>query len=261
MSTNEMTLKTRIIHKHETEADWRKATGFTPLQGELIIYDIDDTHDYERFKIGDGKTNVNNLPFMGIYGKKTEVGYHGYELSSYSHTRGNTDATLVFATAPKQWKVGENLGVIGYVKLYNRFRIKSISGTTVVITDTQPYEEPFMYLPTGIANPIYLWTSSAMGSEPAWFINNAHPYDGTLLPDNFAANAIGEETKARGRAAIAGGRQTAALGDYSATFGRQNTVGYGAFSAGRNNQVYAEYGLGIGSGNVVTGQTTAAIGF
>lgn len=63
MSTNEKTLKTRIIHKHETEADWLKATGFTPLQGELIVYDIDDTHDYERFKIGDGETNVNDLPF------------------------------------------------------------------------------------------------------------------------------------------------------------------------------------------------------
>lgn len=60
---SEKTLKTRIIHKHDTEANWLKATGFIPKQGELIVYDVDDTHTYERFKIGDGKTLVSELPF------------------------------------------------------------------------------------------------------------------------------------------------------------------------------------------------------
>ena len=58
------TLKSRIIHKHETEANWNKATNFIPLIGELIIYDRDDNYTYERFKIGDGITNVINLPFL-----------------------------------------------------------------------------------------------------------------------------------------------------------------------------------------------------
>lgn len=53
----------RIIHKHDTEENWLKATNFIPKQGELIIYDIDENHNKERFKIGDGKTNVNLLPF------------------------------------------------------------------------------------------------------------------------------------------------------------------------------------------------------
>lgn len=60
---SEKTLKTRIIHKHDKEDNWLKATSFIPKQGELIIYDIDDAHQYERFKIGDGVKNVNNLPF------------------------------------------------------------------------------------------------------------------------------------------------------------------------------------------------------
>jgi hypothetical protein len=54
----------RIIHKHDTEENWDKATGFIPQQGEIIVYDIDTTHEHERFKIGDGKTSVNNLPFQ-----------------------------------------------------------------------------------------------------------------------------------------------------------------------------------------------------
>lgn len=56
-------LNSRIIHKHDTEANWNKATGFTPKQGEIIVYDRDSTYSYERFKIGDGITNINSLPF------------------------------------------------------------------------------------------------------------------------------------------------------------------------------------------------------
>jgi hypothetical protein len=59
----EKTIKSRIIHKHDIEANWLKANNFIPQQGELIVYDIDENYDYERFKIGDGETLVNTLPF------------------------------------------------------------------------------------------------------------------------------------------------------------------------------------------------------
>ena len=56
-------IKSRIIHKHDIEANWNKAVNFIPKQGEIIVYDIDDNHTVERFKIGDGKTTAINLPF------------------------------------------------------------------------------------------------------------------------------------------------------------------------------------------------------
>lgn len=59
----EKNILSRIINKHDTEANWNKATSFIPKQGEIIIYDIDTTHTYERMKIGDGKTAVTALPF------------------------------------------------------------------------------------------------------------------------------------------------------------------------------------------------------
>ena len=59
----EKILNTRIINKHDTEAHWSLATNFIPKQGELIVYDVDSTHTYERFKIGDGVTLVSELPF------------------------------------------------------------------------------------------------------------------------------------------------------------------------------------------------------
>lgn len=80
MATNN-TLNTRIIHKNDIEANWIKATGFTPWAGEIIIYRAEKEGDalpkdstdqlirntyitYSRIKIGDGKTNVNDLPFV-----------------------------------------------------------------------------------------------------------------------------------------------------------------------------------------------------
>jgi hypothetical protein len=58
----EKTLNTRIVHKHDVELNWN-LTDFVPKQGELIIYDADENYNYERLKIGDGKTAVVNLPF------------------------------------------------------------------------------------------------------------------------------------------------------------------------------------------------------
>ena len=54
----------RIIQKHETEANWNKATKFIPKLGEVIIYDPDANHTTSRIKIGDGTTVVANLPFV-----------------------------------------------------------------------------------------------------------------------------------------------------------------------------------------------------
>ena len=56
-------IQTRIKNKHDTEANWNSATNFTPLDGEIIVYDVDSNHPYPRYKVGDGTTLVDNLPF------------------------------------------------------------------------------------------------------------------------------------------------------------------------------------------------------
>ena len=66
---NEKRFNSRIVHKHDTETNWLKSS-LIPLQGELIIYDIEDgVCAYERLKIGDGIHNVNALPFADDYVK------------------------------------------------------------------------------------------------------------------------------------------------------------------------------------------------
>ena len=82
MATANNTIKTRIRLKSDTEANWNKAgprdgsAGFVPLQGELIVYNPDATHPFSRLKVGDGSTNVVNLPFIDagtLNGNETEI--------------------------------------------------------------------------------------------------------------------------------------------------------------------------------------------
>ena len=53
------TIKTRIVNKHDTSANWSKAVNFIPKKGEIIIYD-----DLRKIKVGDGATKVSSLPFV-----------------------------------------------------------------------------------------------------------------------------------------------------------------------------------------------------
>lgn len=70
-TTNQVIIKGKILHKHDTEANWKKATNFYPLLGEIIVYDPDENCPYPRYKTGiwDGKSTktddmlISNLPF------------------------------------------------------------------------------------------------------------------------------------------------------------------------------------------------------
>ena len=55
----EKNIKSRIIHKNDTNENWQKAVNFIPKLGEIVIYNSEKSW----FKIGDGKTNINDLPF------------------------------------------------------------------------------------------------------------------------------------------------------------------------------------------------------
>ena len=84
----------RIVHKHDVQSNWEKATAFIPMKGEIIVYDIDDNYSYERFKIGDGKTLVSSLPFADGALREELV-----ELINGVDSKVNTIGTLVGDTA------------------------------------------------------------------------------------------------------------------------------------------------------------------
>lgn len=75
MATANNTIKTRIQLKSDVEANWNKTVNFVPYLGELIIYSAEQQTDplptgrstrysFSRLKIGDGQTDVINLPFV-----------------------------------------------------------------------------------------------------------------------------------------------------------------------------------------------------
>lgn len=54
-------IKESTLIKKDTSINWNKAKNFIPKEKEIIIYS-----DFNPIgiKIGDGKTKVNNLPFI-----------------------------------------------------------------------------------------------------------------------------------------------------------------------------------------------------
>lgn len=76
-----MAINGRFQQKHDYEANWLKATSFTPMKGEIIVYLAEANingvlftdavlpagrttpYTYSREKVGDGVSNVNDLPF------------------------------------------------------------------------------------------------------------------------------------------------------------------------------------------------------
>lgn len=93
----EKTLKTRIIHKHDIESNWLKATNFVPKQGELIVYDKDANYNYERVKVGDGATNVNDLPFADA--NTALINANNYTDTKFSTLVGDTSVSSQINTA------------------------------------------------------------------------------------------------------------------------------------------------------------------
>ena len=95
---SEKNIKARVIHKHDTQANWNLATNFTPRQGEIIVYDVDATHSYERFKIGDGVTNVTSLPFV------TSIGISGASVGQIIKVKEVDDLGR-----PTAWEVADQV--------------------------------------------------------------------------------------------------------------------------------------------------------
>ena len=61
---DEKIFQSRIQLKHDIEENWLKATNFVPKEGEIVIYDVDANNPTPRFKVGNGTTVVNLLPFV-----------------------------------------------------------------------------------------------------------------------------------------------------------------------------------------------------
>lgn len=75
-------MKDRLTIKHDIAANWAKAVNFIPLAGELILYDgvVENGSyiEYPKLKIGDGKTKINDLPFVDSFRSEEKEKKYSY---------------------------------------------------------------------------------------------------------------------------------------------------------------------------------------
>lgn len=59
-------IKGRVQSKSDTTARWESTQNFIPLKGEIIIYTDYYENNRPAIKVGDGKTRVQDLDFLGF---------------------------------------------------------------------------------------------------------------------------------------------------------------------------------------------------
>ena len=111
---NEKTYMARTQMKCDSAANWQKATNFSPLKGEMIIY----SGDPPRLKVGDGTTNVNDLPFTSaaIYvGDTAPTGNYDLWIDTSMDTGDDTVQVVIFTQEEKTKLAGIEAGANKYV--------------------------------------------------------------------------------------------------------------------------------------------------
>ena len=140
MATANNTIKTRIQLKSDTEANWNKAgpkegsAGFVPLSGELIVYTADAAHPFCRLKVGDGVTNVTNLPFIDagtINGEEVEI--VKYNQFTEFPSPGSSDKLYIDLSTSKIYHFSSS----GYIQLSN-FEYSPVKTTISNVTYWRP---------------------------------------------------------------------------------------------------------------------------
>lgn len=157
---------------HDLEINWEKKTDFIPSQGEIIVYDRETfanglimpntvadgegnsllssgrttPFDYERFKIGDGVKNVNDLPFTVAPITNNEIDdvcgtSLGEIISSIGYSTGTITAQFYeFTSFSGQGGTGTAVGntfTLNYTKIGNIINIYgTVNGGNFSTTDS-----------------------------------------------------------------------------------------------------------------------------
>ena len=168
---SEKTILSRIVHKHDTEANWLKATNFYPKQGEIIVYDIDSTHTYERFKIGDGKTLVSALPFANDT-KVDKVSGKGLSTNDYTTTEKNKLAGI--AEGANKTVVDSSLSTTSTNPVQNKIVNAALQSLHSLVGDTAVSEQ------IAAANMIYVGPNEPTDTNIKVWINTAEEGTGVV---------------------------------------------------------------------------------
>ena len=228
-------IKTRIIHKHATEANWKKAVNFIPLEAELIVYDPDEEHSIARFKFGDGVTKVNDLPFINETKLQNLLDGEGEKSLEQIHDTNSWDTS--------------NEAVKKYVK-------NSIAGANNGLIVNGTVNGDTVTIPVGAFGKLSTMMngksqtiggkSHAEGSKTIALENNAHAEGNETFAAGAHSHAEGNITSAIGNASHAEGGKTIAVGGFTHAEGYETEAignfshAEGVFTKARGEQSHVE---------------------
>lgn len=165
------TLTTRVQQKSDTSANWAKATNFTPLKGEIIVYT-----DLNKIKIGDGVTKVGVLEFVNAKDAETLMG------ASLSTILNDSEVEIPTSKAVSEAIDSINQGLTDYVKTSD---LDSVAFDGYV-TKGKKYG-------TTVGN-----RATAEGSDTTASANYSHAEGNGTEASGQASHAEGGNTSARG---------------------------------------------------------------
>ena len=134
----EKNLNSRIVHKHDTEANWSSTVNFVPKIGEIIVYDPDENHAAARVKIGDGVKTVIQLAFIDDAAKEVlfkEIDMVDEKVEALGQLVGDASIPNQIEEAllktQADWKVNDGTSA-AYVKNRTHWVESSDGGTEIV---------------------------------------------------------------------------------------------------------------------------------
>lgn len=283
------TLTTRVQQKSDTSANWAKATNFTPLKGEIIVYT-----DLNKIKIGDGVTKVGVLEFVNAKDAETLLGASLSTVLNSSDTEVPTSKAVLDALSSNldnkmdksnptgtgsfslNRKSGTTVGSYSFAEGYNTTASSSYShaeggsttasgdyshaeGSSSVASAQSAHAEGTNTTSGGIGSHAegYFTSSSNMGSHSEGANTDAH---------GKYSHAEGSGTKSSGSASHAEGGSSSAIGDYSHSEGSHSSLAPDSITASSTSaDVVAAwkdnaFGAAIGLGSHSEGQNTIAFG-
>lgn len=175
---SEKFIKARFQHKGKTEAEWYldvydgsgniRQDPFIPLKDEIIIFEKDDAGNNEnRIKVGDGETNVMDLPFAGA---KYVINNKNGKTSLVNEGSGTEQEILpFFLNEAGDEVVLENK----YFKIYaGEFSEPDFQSTSVWLTDGGGNYHQALYSKDFEVNKIYYYRATESGDGTITFNGN-----------------------------------------------------------------------------------------
>lgn len=247
--------------------DWAQAVNFVPAANELIVYSPDtevysgngttqgksftyESATYTRFKFGDGKTNVNLLPFAtGGVGEAIANGgeiFNDYENNEantlYSHAEGNNTlagAKVFWAESGSAENKTYTLDSVEGIEVGDYYSYKCVPNESAGITYNGTFD--FWGTITAINENTVTVSDFVRGQNNAfqsgYFWIPRKPTIGTIIPElELWQHTEGSNTRAIMGAGHAEGNNTVASGRWSHAEGKGTIAGYGSHAEGRGTE-------------------------